>query len=45
MRESATVDLERIDFIAVVEIDDADHDPPTRDRLRRRPTRPAVAVD
>ena len=32
MRESATVDLERIDFIAVVEIDDADdadHEPPT----------------
>ena len=28
MRESAVVDLDRIDFIAVVEIDDADHEPP-----------------
>ena len=28
MRETAIVDLDHIDFIAVVEIDDADHEPP-----------------
>ncbi|MDA0250713.1 MAG: hypothetical protein O2892_07640 [Actinomycetota bacterium] len=50
MRESQVVELDRIDFIAVVEIDDADHEPPAAEPTAAPPVpdlsihEPAVAA-